>query len=217
MTALLLRKLARRSYMYGNTVLASGKWSDFYLDCKQTFLTRDGLLDTVEAFGYRLRSLEIDEKWKRPAFIAGSGVGGGQVAPALVLWSHTNKPSFEPLYVRTEAKGHGTKQLVEPGLYNGYAQACGDPLQKVPYGEMDFDNVSAATVLVEDVITTGGSAIRAAKALREAGYEVEGVLALVDRLEGGREAIEAEGLKFSSIYTKEDVLRQYQLEITGRA
>ncbi len=194
----LLRLLARRSYLQGPHLLASGKASEFYLDCKRATMTREGLLDTVYGMSEKLHLLVSDEGWAWPRYIAGTGVGGGQIVPAFILFSRTDR--FEPLYVRSEAKPHGTRKLVEPGPYDVLREAL-------------MRNPNAKTILLEDVVSTGGSAIRAVRALRENGYDVEGVISIVDRDEGGREALAEENVKFSSIFTREEVMQAYQAEI----
>ncbi|HEX4468899.1 MAG TPA: orotate phosphoribosyltransferase, partial [Gemmatimonadaceae bacterium] len=95
---------------------------------------------------------------------------------------HTASP-IRAFTVRKEAKAHGTGKLIEG-----------------PF------NVGDRVAIVEDVITTGGSALRAADAVRAGGGEILGVLALVDRQEGGREALEAKGLRVISLVTGSDIL-----------
>jgi orotate phosphoribosyltransferase len=88
--------------------------------------------------------------------------------------------------VRKEAKDHGSKRLLE--------------------GDLHLPPKSRITIL-EDVVTTGGSTLKAAERLRAAGHEVVGVVALVDRLEGGREAIEAASLPLVTLFTRADFPR----------
>jgi orotate phosphoribosyltransferase len=92
---------------------------------------------------------------------------------------------LDAVYVRKDAKDHGSKRLLEGN-------------STLPSG--------ATVAIVEDVVTTGGSTLKAAAKLRDAGYAVAGVAAVVDRLEGGREAIEAEGLPLVSLFTRRDFI-----------
>jgi orotate phosphoribosyltransferase len=175
----LLDLLRRRSFQRKRVVLASGKESDFFIDCKQAVLTAEGhalvgevLLDALAAF---------------PGCVAVAGVelGGCPLASAVSLTSfHRGKP-LDAVYVRKDAKDHGSRRELEgdTGLAKG-----------------------ARIALVEDVVTTGGSTLKAASKLREAGYVVAGVVALVDRLEGGREAITGAELELVSLFTRTDFI-----------
>jgi orotate phosphoribosyltransferase len=107
------------------------------------------------------------------------------LASAVALTSHLRGTPKDAVYVRKDAKDHGSKRLLE-----GDAQ--------LPSG--------ASLVILEDVSTTGGSTLKAVTKLRDAGYRVHGVIALVDRLEGGREAIEAASLHFVALYTRRDFI-----------
>jgi orotate phosphoribosyltransferase len=175
----LLEILRDRSFARKKVVLASGKESDFFIDCKQTVLTAEGHALVGE--------LMLDALAQLPASIAVAGVelGGCPLASAVALTSFQRGTPRDAVYVRKEAKDHGSKRLVE-----------GDT--RLPKG--------AAIAVLEDVTTTGGSTLKAVEKLRAAGYEVAGVVTLVDRLEGGREAIEAAGLRFVALYTRRDFI-----------
>lgn len=167
--------LRDRGFKQGKFTLASGRESDFYIDVRSVALTAEG--------HWLLGRLMFEEtlNMKNVRAVAGVELGGCSLASAVSLMSmfenqlaaHITKAKpLEPLpalYVRKKAKDHGTKKLVE-----------------APYGV----DKGAKTVLLEDVITTGGSSIRAAQSLKEAGYDVVGIIVVVDREEGGREAIE---------------------------
>lgn len=177
-----LRELLRdRSFARKRVVLASGKESDFFIDCKQTVLTAEGHALVGE--------LMLDALTQLPACdaLAGVELGGCPLASAVSLTSHLRDPATakDAVYVRKDAKEHGSKRVLE-----------GDT-RLAP---------GASLVILEDVTTTGGSTLKAVEKLRAAGYRVAGVVALVDRLEGGREAIEAAGLPFVALYTRRDFM-----------
>ncbi len=117
--------------------------------------------------------------------MAGVELGGCPLASAVALTSFQRGVPLDAVYVRKDAKDHGSRRLLEGNTRLAPA---------------------ARVVLLEDVVTTGGSTVRAAARLREGGYEVAGVVALVDRLEGGREAIEGEGLTLVAIFTRDDFM-----------
>ena len=177
----LLELLRTRSFAKKRVVLASGRESDFFIDCKQTVLSAKGHVLVGE--------LMLDALAKLPACdaIAGVELGGCPLASAVALTSHLRGTPKDAVYVRKEAKDHGSKRLVE-----------GDALLAP----------GASLVILEDVTTTGGSTLRAAEKLRAAGYVVAGVVTLVDRLEGGREAIEAAGLPLVAVFTRRDFLAE---------
>lgn len=177
--ARLVDLLRERSFARKRVVLASGKESDFFIDCKQTVLTAEGHVLVGE--------LMLDALSQLPACdaVAGVELGGCPLASAVALTSFLRGAPKDAVYVRKEAKDHGSRRLVE-----------GDT--KLPPG--------ASLVILEDVTTTGGSTLKAVENLRAAGYKVAGVVTLVDRLEGGREAIEAAGLPLIAIYTRTDFI-----------
>ena len=175
----LLELLRVRAFAKKRVVLASGRESDFFIDCKQAVLLAEGhslvgavMLEAVRALGGCVA-------------VAGVELGGCPLASAVAVTSFHEGSGLDAIYVRKEAKDHGSKRLLE-----------GD--SHLPKG--------ARVALLEDVITTGGSTLKAAAKLRDAGYEIAGVIALVDRQEGGRAAIEAAGLHIDSIYTRQDFI-----------
>ena len=177
-----LRELLRdRSFAKKRVVLASGKESDFFIDCKQTVLTAEGHALVGELMLDALAALPACDA------VAGVELGGCPLASAVALISHQRDPraAKDAVYVRKDAKDHGSKRVLE-----------GDT--RLASG--------ASLVILEDVTTTGGSTLKAVEKLRAAGYRVSGVVALVDRLEGGREAIEAAGLQFIALYTRRDFI-----------
>ena len=175
----LVELLRRRSFERRRVVLASGKESDFFIDCKQAILTAEGHA-LAGALMFEALSLlpECDA-------VAGVELGGCPLASAVSLTSFVRGTPKDALYVRKEVKDHGTRKLVE-----------GD--KSVPPG--------ARVALLEDVITTGGSSLKAVEKLRAIGATVVGVVALVDRLEGGAEAIRDAGLPLVSICTRRDFM-----------
>ncbi len=177
--ARLLELLRTRSFARRRVVLASGRESDFFIDCKQAVLTAEGHA--------LVGALMFDALSRLPACVAVAGVelGGCPLASAVALVSFQRGAALDAVYVRKDAKDHGSKRLLE----GSSALAPGAPL-----------------VILEDVITTGGSTLKAVAKLREAGFTVTGVIALVDRLEGGREAIEAEGLPVVGLFTRRDFI-----------
>jgi orotate phosphoribosyltransferase len=175
----LLALLRRLSFRHGKFVLASGKESDFFIDCKQTVLgARGHLLAGAVMFAALDRLPECRA-------VAGVALGGCPLASAVSLVSELRGRPLPALYVRKEAKDHGTKRLVEGALG---AQA-GTPV-----------------VLLEDVITTGGSTLKAVGALAAAGAKVVGVVVLVDRREGGGDALDAAGMPWVSVFRRQDFI-----------
>jgi orotate phosphoribosyltransferase len=175
----LLELLRERSFARKRVVLASGRESDFFIDCKQTVLTAEGhtlvgalLFEALGAFA-------------GIAAVAGVELGGCPLASAVAVVSFQKGAPLDAVYVRKDAKDHGSKRQLE----GNSTLAPG-----------------AWVAIVEDVVTTGGSTLKAAEKLREAGYVVAGVAAVVDRLEGGREAIEAAGLPLFALYTRRDFI-----------
>ena len=158
----LIALLAERSAKRGQFTLASGKQSAFYIDARLTTMSPDGL----SIIGPLALSVLRETDWRVDA-IGGLTLGADPISYAISYASAKSDHPLRAFTVRKEAKGHGTGRLLEGPFRQG-------------------DRVA----VIEDVITTGGSALRAIDAVRAAGGVVAGVLALVDREEGGRQAIE---------------------------
>ena len=174
----LLDLLATRSARRGSFTLASGKQSDFYIDCRLTTMHPEGLA-LIGPLG--LAALGANG-WK-PDAVGGLTLGADPVSYAIAYASQLAGTPVRAFTVRKEAKSHGTGKVIEGAFETG-------------------DRV----VVVEDVITTGGSALRAVESVRAAGGQVLGVLAVVDRGEGGREALEQAGLEVVSLVTAAEIV-----------
>jgi len=163
--AALLRLLHDRSIRHGEFTLASGARSTYYIDARPSTMSAEGL----HLIG-RLGLAAIRERGWTPAGVGGLTMGADPVAYAVALASRAAGPAVDAFSVRKEAKGHGTKRRVEGNFQPG-----------------------DAVVVVEDVITSGGSALQAIAAIEEEGGRVVGVLAVVDREQGGRAVLEGRG------------------------
>jgi orotate phosphoribosyltransferase len=204
--ARLLELLRTLSFERRKVVLASGKESDFYVDCKRTTLTAEGhvlvgrlLLDKVRRVQPPVRG------------VGGLTLGADPIASAIALTSFLEyeqrraqgQPdeaaperaggpggqfppgTIDAFVVRKEPKGHGTGQWIEGR-------------KTIPDG--------SRVVVIEDVVTTGGSALKAIERCRAEGLVPAACVALVDRMEGGREAIEAQGVPLDALFTRKDFL-----------
>jgi orotate phosphoribosyltransferase len=181
--ARLLSLLAERSARRGQFTLASGRTSSLYIDARLTTMSPEGLA-LIGPLG--LAALR-DAGWT-PDAVGGLTLGADPISYAIAYASalaaeRERGALVRAFTVRKEAKQHGTGKLVEGPFRAG-------------------DRV----VVIEDVITTGGSALRAAEAIRAAGGVILGVLALVDREEGGREALEGAGFQVRSLARASEVV-----------
>jgi orotate phosphoribosyltransferase len=174
----LITLLAERSAKRGRFKLASGKESDFYVDARLTTMSPEGLA----LIGPLALSTLRRTGWVVDA-IGGLTLGADPISYAISYASASSDHPLRAFTVRKEPKAHGTGRLIEG-----------------PIGEGDH------VAIVEDVITTGGSALRAIEAVRNAKVSVAGVLALVDREEGGRQAIEETGVSVVSLVTASQII-----------
>jgi orotate phosphoribosyltransferase len=175
----LRRLLAARSTRRGRFTLASGGISTLYIDARLTTMSPEGLA-LVGPLGL---SMIRHANWHVDA-VGGLTLGADPIAYAISYASALEGRTLVRAFtVRKEPKPHGTGQLIEGPFRTG-------------------DRVA----VVEDVITTGSSALRAARAVRAAGGQVVGVLALVDREEGGLEAIERAGLQVRSLTRASEII-----------
>ena len=170
-----------RSFGRGKIKLASGRESDFYFDLRPTTLHPAGATCIGEMIVDALQGLPVD-------YVGGLEMGAVPIATAVAVASHARGGDIGAFFVRKKPKEHGARKLVE-GL---------------PKGEtLTGRNV----VVVEDVTTTGGSAIQAAQALREEGANIVLVLTIVDRLEGADANFAAEKLPFRALFTADEFLK----------
>ena len=173
----LLRLLKENAYRKGEFKLSSGKTSEHYVNCKPV---------TLNGRGLTLASIMLLEHVEKDSVaVGGLTLGADPIVSGVAVVAGLDKRLLDGLIVRKEAKGHGTGAWIEgPELPEG----------------------SKVTVL-EDVITTGGSAIKAVKRLRDAGYKVERVVSIVDRQENeeATTAMKLAGLELYSIFTIGDL------------
>ena len=173
----LLKLLKENAYKKGEYTLSSGKTSEHYVNCKPV---------TLNGRGLTLASVMLLEHVERDsAAVGGLTLGADPIVSGVVVVAGLDKRLLDGLIVRKEPKGHGTGAWIEgPELPEG----------------------SKVTVL-EDVITTGGSAIKAVKRIRDAGYKVERVVSIVDRQEDDEAttAMKLAGLELYSIFTLKDL------------
>ena len=163
--------------------LASGTMSNFYFNCKPTTLNSEGMY-LVGNLLYEI--IKGRRSWKVKG-VGGLTLGADPVANAIAYTSYLKGEPVEAFVVRKEPKKHGTMLWIEGNVKNG-------------------DKV----VIVEDVITTGGSSKKAIERARECGLKVLGVVVLIDRQEGGRKAIESLGVPVRVLLTKEEIFKAYQ-------
>ncbi|NLX90307.1 MAG: orotate phosphoribosyltransferase [Firmicutes bacterium] len=180
----ILELVYKKAYQRRRVRLASGRESDFYVDCRQVTLTAEGAYKLARYILGLIRRENLSVK-----AVGGPVMGAVPLAAAVSALSYEEflrDPDaclFDTFYVRSEPKGHGTgKQIEGP-----------------------FPGEGTPVLVLDDVLTTGGSVLKAVSVLREAGYQVKTVLVIVDRQEGGRENLEREGLEVLSILTREDL------------
>ena len=174
----LLSILAERSARRGQFTLASGRQSTLYIDARLTTMSPDGLA----LIGPLALAALHEVDWRVHA-IGGLTLGADPISYAIAYASAETTSPLRAFTVRKEAKAHGTGRLIEG-----------------PFREGD------RVAVVEDVITTGGSALRAVDAVRAAGGTVAGVLALVDREEGGRDALVSAGLSVLALARASEIV-----------
>ncbi|MGQ0672419.1 MAG: orotate phosphoribosyltransferase [Hyphomicrobium sp.] len=177
--ARLIEIVKARSFQSGQPVtLASGKTSTYYFNMKPTMLDPEGARLIADLVLDSLAGVEAD-------MIGGLEMGAVPLASAIAAVSDIRGRPLAAFFVRKQAKEHGTKSLVE-GLPRGESMA------------------GRRLVVVEDVTTTGGSALHAADALRAEGATIVRIVTVLDRLDGAGEAFAAAGYSFSSLLTLDD-------------
>ncbi|GAB4528728.1 MAG: orotate phosphoribosyltransferase [Pleurocapsa sp.] len=174
----LLDLLAKYAYVQGDFVLSSGARSSYYINGKQVTLRADGAL----VIGRLLLQLLPPDT----AAVAGLTLGADPIVSAVSVVSAWENQPIPALIIRKKPKGHGTQAYIEgPSLPEG-----------------------AKVVVLEDVVTTGASALTAVERLQAVGYQVEQIIALVDREQGGAELYQSKGLDFKAVFSITEI-QQY--------
>lgn len=168
--------LLDRALKFGDFILASGKKAKYYCDGKQITLSSKGVRLVGEGM---LQLMEEEEEF--PAAVGGMSMGADPIVASIITMADVQGKELQGFLVRKEAKGHGTNKFVEGPVKPG-------------------DSV----VIVEDVVTTGGSSLKAIERAEEFGLKVKTVIAILDRMEGGREAFEKAGYQLKSLFTIRD-------------
>ncbi len=176
----LKRMLLEKSVRTGEFTLASGKKSDLYVDCRVTAMDSQGAR-WVGELGWDV----VRERAKEEGVdaIGGMTMGADPISLAVGMESARRDEMIQVFTVRKEPKGHGRGKQIEGNFQSG-------------------DKI----IVVDDVITTGGSTVKAIEAIRAEGGEVAFALVLVDREEGGRQAIEEVGVPVISLFTRSELL-----------
>jgi orotate phosphoribosyltransferase len=172
----LLELLQIKALEVRKVTLSSGRISNYYIDCKRVTLSPEG--------AYLTAKLMLDMIGNDISAVGGLTLGADPIVASISVVSHLQKRDLPALIVRKEPKKHGTMSFIEgPSLEKG-----------------------AKVAVVDDVVTSGASLLKSIERLTAEGYQPVQALAILDRLEGGREAIEAAGYKLQSIFTREDLL-----------
>lgn len=174
----LARLLLEKSYREGDFILASGQRSSYYFDCRVTALSAEGSWLIGTLFNDLLKDLAITG-------VGGMTMGADPLVSAVTVISFTRGNPLSGLLVRKQSKGHGTGQYVE-GMGN-FRQG---------------DSVA----MLEDVVTTGGSLLTACARVADCGLNIAAVCCILDREEGGRQAIAEAGYNLLSLYTRKELL-----------
>ena len=170
-----LQELIReQALQFGEFTLASGKQASFYLDCRKVTLDARG----ARLIGAGMLDLLSDNM---PPLVGGMAIGADPITGSILTLAGSQSIPLRGIIVRKEAKAHGTGKFVEG-----------------PYREGE------EVVIVEDVVTTGGSSLLAIERCEAVGLQVRRVLAIIDRLEGGREAFAERGYELSTLFTVRD-------------
>jgi len=170
----LIALVREKALKFGEFTLASGKKASYYLDGKQV---------TLDSAGAKLIAEGILDLigTSLPKAVGGMAIGADPITAAVITVAGIRGLPLKGILVRKEAKGHGTQKFIEGPVSPG-------------------DDV----VIVEDVVTTGGSSLEAIERVEAFGLKVKSVVAIIDRLEGGEQAFAARGYKFSSLLTIRD-------------
>ncbi len=170
----LIELVRQKGLKFGDFTLASGKKAKFYLDCRRVTLDSYG----ANLVGDGILDLIGDPL---PDAVGGMAIGADPIGAAIITLAHLRGKHLSGFIVRKEAKEHGTGRAVEGPVEPGMS-----------------------AIIVEDVVTTGGSSLKAIEHVEAFGMKVLGVIAIIDRLEGGRAAFESAGYSLSTLLTIKD-------------
>ena len=170
----LIALIRQQALEFGDFTLASGKRASFYLDCRKV---------TLDSRGANLIAEGILELLGEPLpdAVGGMAIGADPITAAVVTMSDIRGTPVVGFMVRKESKGHGTNQYIEGPVKPG-----------------------DTAVIVEDVVTTGGSSLQAIERAEAFGLKIAGVLAIIDRMEGGSQAFTQRGYQFASLLSFRD-------------
>ncbi len=170
----LIDLIREQALQFGDFTLASGKQASYYLDCRKVTLDSRG----ARLIGAGMLELLDDNM---PDLVGGMAIGADPITAAILTLAGVKEIPLKGIIVRKESKSHGTGKFVEGPFEEG---------QRL--------------VIVEDVVTTGGSSLKAIERCEAVGLKVERVLAIVDRLEGGKEAFAERGYELTTLLTVAD-------------
>jgi orotate phosphoribosyltransferase len=168
--------IKEQALKFGNFTLASGKQANYYLDCKQVTLNARGACLIGESILEKIQSLG-----PLPDSVGGMAIGADPITAAIITIAGLKKLSLTGVLIRKEAKGHGLQKYIEGPVQPGQS-----------------------IVIVEDVVTTGGSSILAIERCQEFGLQVASVICIIDRLQGGEANFAAKGIPLHSLFTIRD-------------
>ena len=167
--------LLEKAIKFGDFTLASGQKSKYYINCKMATLDSEGLNLIAELMLDKLEGIGCDA-------VGGLTLGADPIVGAMVALAHNRGRQLTGFIVRKESKDHGTKSLVEGPLAEG-----------------------SRVAIIEDVATTGGSAMKAIESAQAQKCRIVKILVIVDRRQGAEEKFAALGLPFDPIFRKEDL------------
>lgn len=170
----LIELVKEKALKFGDFTLASGAKASFYLDCRKLTLSSAGAYQVAAGV---LSEIGSD----LPDAVGGMAIGADPITGAVITAAAFEGLELKGFIVRKDAKEHGTKQMVEGPVEPG-----------------------DRAIIVEDVVTSGGSSIKAIERCQEFGLKVERVISIVDRLAGGPEAFEKAGIPYTSLLTIRD-------------
>lgn len=178
--------ITRRSLRFGEFILASGKKSNYYINGKNTTLEPEGLNLICKIFLNWIKKEFADIKG-----VGGPTLGADPIVGGIVALSIEQKNPLKGFIIRKEPKGHGTNQWIE--------------------GRDNFSS-GEKVILIEDVITTGGTSFKSIEKIKSAGLILKGVFCIVDRMQGAEEKFNSAGIPFRAIFTIDEFLKKSKID-----